>query len=193
MYRLHTICNDSSGRNDYDGPTSTREQELIQRLEEAGDEIEALLRENENLHHLSNELRFQLQKKTKGRLTSSTKAQHQSQTNCQSGNQEYNLLNAVLNDQSRSCEDSESQESEVACVGRKPPFSTAADSRPSKTAYGSRPTTASNRATASQRQSFQRMISRKKKEIEREKTKLQKEKVKIRNWNRKDPSTNPYL
>ena len=51
---------------------------------------------------------------------------------------------------------------------------------------GSRPTAASDRATTSQRQSFQRLLNRKKKEIAVEKTK-------IRNWNVKDPSTNPYL
>ena len=224
-FRLHMMCNSaglsSSGGNNYDDSPTRREQELIQKLEEATDEIEALLIENEKLMMLSNELRFELQQ---------TKSCHQSSsriTNQMRGNNhdetleerhEETILDALLNDQSRSCEESESHESsEVACVGRKPPLSSATDSRPSKTAYvrlstffhldfslvffidcshpyfsmhnfnqGPRPTTASDRATASQRQSFQRLLNRKKKEIAVEKTK-------IRNWNVKDPSSNPYL
>ena len=136
------MCNSAglSGGNNYDDSPTRREQELIQKLEEATDEIEALLIENEKLMMLSNELRFELQQ---------TKSHHQSSsriTNQMSrGNNhdetleerhEETILDAVLNDQSRSCEESESHESsEVACVGRKPPLSSATDSRPSKTAY----------------------------------------------------------
>ena len=141
-FRLHMMCNSAglSGGNNYDDSPTRREQELIQKLEEATDEIEALLIENEKLMMLSNELRFELQQ---------TKSHHQSSsriTNQMSrGNNhdetleerhEETILDAVLNDQSRSCEESESHESsEVACVGRKPPLSSATDSRPSKTAY----------------------------------------------------------
>ncbi|KAL7540310.1 hypothetical protein ACHAXR_011407 [Thalassiosira sp. AJA248-18] len=183
--KLHMMCNRSSVING-NGDTTTREQELIQKLEEATDEIEALLRENEKIMQVSNELRFELQK-TRGELSSRLDSRQLSQPDSQKDTQEYEqtMLDAILNDQSRSC-DSESHESEVACIGRKPPLSSAADYRQSKTAYGSRPTTASNRATNSQRESLQRMLNRKKKEVAVEKTK-------IRNWNVKDPSTNPYL
>ena len=133
-FRLHMMCNNAgvSGGNNYDDSPTRRERELIQKLEEATDEIEALLIENEKLMMLSNELRFELQQ---------TKSHHQSSsriTNQMRGNNhdEETILDAVLNDQSRSCEESESHESsEVACVGRKPPLSSANDSRPSKTAY----------------------------------------------------------
>lgn len=102
----------------------------------------------------------------------------------------------------------------VACIGRKPPLANPTDARPSKTAYvsvsviallclsgncvhlkcltclhftlhqGTRPTTASDRATDSQKQSFQKMVQvRKKQQAETDK---KKEKPIIRNWNRKD-------
>ena len=122
------MCNGISSSNKYDVPT-TREKETIQKLEEATDEIDALLRENEKLMTLSNELRFELQK-TKD--SSSKEPGHPSQTEYQNKTQEneQTLLDAILNDHSRSC-DSESHDSEVACIGRKPPLSSAADYRSS--------------------------------------------------------------
>ena len=125
------MCNDISSSNEYDVPT-IREKEIIQKLEEATDEIDALLRENEKLMTLSNELRFELQK-TKD--SSSTEPGHPPQTEYQNKTQEneQTLLDAILNDHSRSC-DSESHDSEVACIGRKPPLSSAADYRSSKNA-----------------------------------------------------------
>ena len=135
------MCNSAglSGGNNYDDSPTRREQELIQKLEEATDEIEGLFIENEKLMMLSNELRFELQQ-TKSRHQSSSRTPHQMRCNnddktLEEGHEET-ILDALLNDQSRSCEESESHNSlEVACVGRKPPLSSANDSRPSKTAY----------------------------------------------------------
>lgn len=46
------------------------------------------------------------------------------------------LLDAILNDQSQSCEsDGCRQDAQVACIGKKPPMASAANRRPSKTAY----------------------------------------------------------
>ena len=108
-----------------------REQELIQKLEEATYEIEALLTENEKLMKLSNGLRFDLEK-SNGQPFSHENSQQQSELDHQDMTQENEqlILDAMLNDQS-----SESRESEVACFGWKPPMSSASDCRPSKTAY----------------------------------------------------------
>ena len=140
LTRLHTMCNHSgltSKTYEYDTHSTMREQELIQKLEEATDEIEALLGENEKLRKLSNELRFELSNTRKSKLPS---LDPQQDTIGQHINQEHEqeMLDAILNDQSRSC-DSESHDDElaeaVACIGRKPPMSSAADYRPSKTPY----------------------------------------------------------
>ena len=135
------MCNSAglSGGNNYDGSPTRREQELIQKLEEATDEIEALLIENEKLMMLSNELRFELQQ-TKSCHHSSSRITNQMRGNNHDETleerHEETILDALLNDRSRSCDESESHESsEVACVGRKPPLSSATDSRPPKTAY----------------------------------------------------------
>lgn len=125
--------------SDY-GVTTAREKELIQKLEEAADEIEELLQENEKLMILSNELRFELQRRrsqssSPARPGSATQPEHRHES--QSGE----LLDAILNDQSRSCSDSVSQlamlEDDVACVvGQKPPMSSCpADHVPSRNAY----------------------------------------------------------
>lgn len=129
------MCNGSSSSNLINDPTK-REQELIQKLEEATYEIEALLTENEKLMKLSNGLRFDLEK-SNGQPFSHENSQQQSELDHQDMTQENEqlILDAILNDQSRSCCDSESRESEVACIGRKPPMSSASDCRPSKTAY----------------------------------------------------------
>lgn len=129
--RLHIMCNGRSGGNNYDVPTGT-ERELIKRLEEATDEIEVLLAENQQLRKISNELRFELSK-SKDRLSSSTEPMEPPVT-CEQG--DTGMLDAILNDQSRSC-DSQSQDDRevVACIGHRPPVSSAADYRPSRTAY----------------------------------------------------------
>jgi len=210
--RLHETCNIECSSIGDDGPSS-REKELIQRLEEATEEIEALLGENEKLMMLSNELRFKLQTKA-GQSSLPSNLQQTPSMECHDETREYEqaMLEAILTDQStRSC-DSKGHDDylEVACVGRSAPLSNADESRPSKTAYvreilplcvafayelsnsrvlvakGSRPRTASDRTTASQRQSFKRLLGRKKKE-------LSVEKSKIRNWNVKDPTSNPYM
>ena len=145
--RLHMMCNSNglSRGNDYDYQlTSTREQELIQRLEEASDEIEALLRENERLMNTSNELRFELQR-SKSRQSSSSllrlpHRQRVDNTEATLHEHEQEVLDAILNDKSRSDENERHENSvnDVSCiVGRKSPLTTnMAESRvPSKTAY----------------------------------------------------------
>lgn len=139
-HRLHRMCNVSSGSNGYDDPTS-REKEVIRKLEEATDEIEALLAENEKLAKISNELRFELNK-THGRSSSRNDAIRPPSMRGDSETREHEqkILDAIMNDQSRSSASSPSSvknsilESEVTCIGRKPPM-TNADSRPSKTPY----------------------------------------------------------
>lgn len=138
--RLHMMCNGNglSRGNDYDYQlTSTREQELILRLEEASDEIEALLKENERLMDTSNELRFELQR-TKSRQSSSSLLRlphRQARDNTERLHEhEQEVLDAILNDRSKSDEDERHESS--ADVGRKSPLTTnMAESRPSKTAY----------------------------------------------------------
>ena len=139
------MCNNNglSRGNDYDYQlTSTREQELILRLEEASDEIEALLRENERLMNTSNELRFELQRSKSRQSSSSLSRQphRQARDNNETlHGHEQEVLDAILNDRSRGDEDErhESGVDDVACiVGRKSPLTTnMAESRPSKTAY----------------------------------------------------------
>lgn len=120
-------------------PTTTaREQELIQKLEEATDEIESLLRENKKLMMLSNELRFELQReRSKSPLVSHLYDDRQDETTGREKcHDDQSVLDAVLNDQSRSNCDNESQDTpEVACIGSKPPLSSRVDYLPSKTAY----------------------------------------------------------
>ncbi len=140
LLRLHGLCNNGLGTNayEYDNNATMREQELIQKLEDATDEIEVLLGENEKLRKLSNELRFELSNNRNCKLSSL----EQHPTNSLHENQEHEqeMLDAILNDQSRSCESESHDElaEAVACIGRKPPMSSASDSRPSKTAYVSR-------------------------------------------------------
>ena len=124
------MCNTSPGNNDYDF-FSGREKELIQKLEEATDEIESLLVENDKLSRLSNGLRFELNK-TKPSSSSLTTRSVDSEPLAN----EQTMLDAILNDQSRSCESERSRDyEEVACIGRKPPLVSVTNSRPSKTAY----------------------------------------------------------
>lgn len=132
--RLHMMCNGRSGGNNYDVPTRA-ERELIKRLEEATDEIEVLLAENQTLTNVSNELRFELSKSKEHRLSSRTDPLDPP-INCPCSGYQETMLDAIMNDQSRSC-DSQSQDDRevVACIGHKPPVSSAADYRPSRTAY----------------------------------------------------------
>lgn len=170
--RLHTMCNGSSGRNDYDDEPTHRERELILRLEESTDEIEALLTENEKLAKISNELRFEHQF-TSGSTRDEVKNRFQ----------EQEMLDAIMNDQSRSCDSERSSPnnsrkihvSKVTCVGTKHPLAAKAVERKAAPVIKKVD------------------IDRKKKEITRKKKEIAIEKAKIRNWNVKDPTTNPYL
>ena len=123
------MCNGISPNAAYDAPTA-REKELIQKLEEATGEIEALLIENEKLMALSNELRFEVQQTRESRHAPPTRDGEETE---ETNEYEQAMLAAILNDQSRSC-DSESHESEVACIGRKPPLTSAVECRRSKNA-----------------------------------------------------------
>jgi hypothetical protein len=186
--RLHRMCNGSSGRNDYDDEPTHRERELILKLEEATDEIEALLSENEKLAKISNELRFELWN-SNDRFTTEkedTKS-HLTRNDVKNRFQEHEMLDAIMNDQSRSCDSEHSSPnnsrkkmhvSKVTCVGTKPPLAKAVEARPSKTLPPVRKKVD---------------IDRKKKEIAKKKKEFAIEKAKIRNWNVKDPTTNPYL
>eukprot|EP01082_Thalassiosira_pseudonana_P008552 g7331.t1 g7331 contig24:379800-382481(+) len=168
--RLRSRCMQLSPSTNWDDPheddfgLSVREQELIQKLEESTDEIESLLNERDMLIHHSNEIKQELQWFKDRYLTSNASlVEVGTPTACHNGQRhEQHMLDAILNDQSKSY-DSESNATpennfRVACIGRKPPLANPTDARPSKTAYGTRPTTASDRATDSQKQSFQKMV-----------------------------------
>lgn len=177
--RLHRMCNGSSGRNDYDDEPTHRERELILRLEDSTNEIEALLTENEKLAKISNELRFELlNMNSDDRFTSGS-----SRDEVKNRFQEQEMLDAIMNDQSRSCGSERSSPnnsrkihvSKVTCVGTKPPLAAKAVERKAPPVIKKVD------------------IDRKTKEIARKKKEIAIEKAKIRNWNVKDPTTNPYL
>ncbi|EJK52706.1 hypothetical protein THAOC_27986 [Thalassiosira oceanica] len=178
---LITLQLDDNNKGRINNTSCLREQELIQRLEETTDEVEALLRENDRLLRLSNELRTKLlQYKPSPRPSASSSADaglpHL-------GTVAYpSLDDAILAETSiGNIDDVEEQSVQQACVvGRKPPLANSnPDSRPSRTAYGGFmpdiSTSASGRATESQLEALRKMISRKKKELVVEK--------RIRNWN----------
>mmetsp|Transcript_10224 Transcript_10224/g.22732 ORF Transcript_10224/g.22732 Transcript_10224/m.22732 type:complete len:153 (-) Transcript_10224:348-806(-) len=131
-----TMYNASSGSNEYNHVPTMRENELIQKFEEASDEIENLLKVNEKRMKLFNELRFELQK-SKGQLSSRMESLQPSETYNRSRKKEYDrsMLDAILNGQSRSCGSESHDDSVVECIGQKPPLSSAAECRPFKTAY----------------------------------------------------------
>ena len=88
------MCNAGSQVNETEGPTA-REKELIQRLEEATDEIDALLKEKAKLIKLSNESKFQL---TSCAESFSSSPEHDVQSHADE--YEQALLDEILNDQS---------------------------------------------------------------------------------------------
>lgn len=117
--------------NDRISPTP-REQELILNLEEATDEIETLIVERDKLFTLSNRLKNELKcAKEQRHYHSSASPQsrvHSDYTDDSVvGNSDNNLMNAILNDMSRSfdgeyqtaCSD---ENAIVACFGKKPPL-----------------------------------------------------------------------
>ncbi|KAL7447070.1 hypothetical protein ACHAXM_010741 [Skeletonema potamos] len=151
---------------------SMQEQRLISRLEEATYEIEELLQERDQLMKLSNELKFELQQanqKAHKSISTSNMREHEPRTHEDEGAGQ--ILDAILNDFSASYDGESHEESEaVACIGTKPPTG--------NTTNISRPKTATDRATSSQKESYQRML----KSIKKKQAALQKEKAKIRNW-----------
>ena len=125
--------------------TSYREQELVQRLEEATDEIEALLNERDELLTLVNGTR--MNNKPTRRDDPVNRVQEQF-TRCRFSNEkettaknETQLMHAILNDTSRSYDgQNESTTSSkynglVACFGKKPPLSNVTNFRPSRNGY----------------------------------------------------------
>ena len=189
---------------------------MIQNLEEATVEIETLLAENEKLAKISNELRYELNV-IKGQRTSQ---QPSLRDDGKVREHEQKMLDAIMNDHSASCGSSlcsprnDRLESEVTCIGRKPPMTNAAELRPSKTANvrtmmplytkpiicGDKLTFFYNRILPNSSHNIQTFrpttasyIERKKQEIAKKKKKIASEKAKIRNWNVKDRTTNPYL
>lgn len=126
------------------GGPNEREQELIQKLEEATDEIETLLNERDRLVNVSNKLKYELQQ-TNAMLSSRNECETAPLQTITSPRKNRNhlhdqaMLDVILNDQSNSYDSESHDESEnysrVACIGMKPPLSNGADVRPSKSAY----------------------------------------------------------
>jgi len=102
---------------------SMQEQQLISRLEEATDEIDALLQERDQLMKLSNELKFELQQaKQKVHQSSLTSYMREHEPRAQEDEGAGQILDAILNDFSASYDGESHEESEaVACIGMKPP------------------------------------------------------------------------
>jgi hypothetical protein len=125
-----------------------REQELILSLEEASDEIEALIEQRDKLLSLSNRLENEL-KWIKEQRHSRSSSQHQFHLHSADHDKvvvknDKNLMNAILNDLSRSFDGenqaASSEESAiVACFGTKPPLLSVSNLRPSKNAHVSQP------------------------------------------------------
>ena len=122
--RHESLTNTSSsqypGKQSNGDVPSMQEQQLISRLEEATDEIDALLQERDQLMKLSNELKFELQlanQQIQASVTNHTMGQELARDEGSTG-----MLDAILNDFSAS-HDGESQEESgvVACIGKKPP------------------------------------------------------------------------
>ena len=111
------------------GTPSVHEQQLISQLEEASEEIDTLLQERDQLMKLSNELKFELHQAlstNEGQKRSSTRSlnegQQQSRLEPQEDEAAGHILDAILNDFSAaSCDGESHEESEVACIGMKPP------------------------------------------------------------------------
>ncbi|KAL3783167.1 hypothetical protein HJC23_001517 [Cyclotella cryptica] len=130
--------------NNNTGPT-LREKELILNLEEASDEIEALIEEREELLTLSNRLKNEL-KWIKERQIYHSSASPQSHLHSAYHDDAFvlkndeNIMNAILNDMSRSFDgethaDSSDENAIVACFGKKPPLLRASNFRPSQNAH----------------------------------------------------------
>jgi hypothetical protein len=128
----------SPPQEDPNHSASIREQELIQKLEEAFDEIDGLIEERDNLLKMCNFL------KDERRLIDDDQSEICSRPRyvCQQANRtlkvnnDKHLMSAILNDMSGSF-DGESQTASsarlgnkaVACFGNRPPITVASDSR----------------------------------------------------------------
>ena len=117
---LHGSSHPLARQNNEDVP-SMHEQQLISRLEEATDEIDALLQERDQLMKLSNELKFELQQanqQIQSRITSNTIQEPCVQEDEGTGQ----ILDAILSDFSASYDgESHGEPEAVACIGTKPP------------------------------------------------------------------------
>ena len=115
---LNHTSQPSGIRNNGDVP-SMQEQHLISRLEEASDEIDALLEERDQLMKLSNELKFELQQANQKVQSNSTSYMKERAQEDEGAGQ---ILDAILNDFSASHDGESQEESEaVACIGTKLP------------------------------------------------------------------------
>eukprot|EP00986_Skeletonema_menzelii_P020758 scaffold32217_cov143-Skeletonema_menzelii.AAC.2 len=115
-------CQYPGKQNNGDVP-SMQEQQLISRLEEASDEIDALLQERDQLVKLSNELKFELQQanqQSKSSMASHTMGQELVVQKDEGTSGQ--ILDAILNDFNASYDGESHEEPEaVACIGQKPP------------------------------------------------------------------------
>ena len=122
-----------------------REQELIEKLEEASDEIETLLDERDKLLTLSSRLKRELQwakEQYQGYSSDSPRScadvvspRNRRSETALTGH-EKNLMNAILGDLSRKSQTTKSADKPiVACFGKKPPMARAPDAISSKTGY----------------------------------------------------------
>lgn len=112
---------------------TSREQELIQKLEEATSEIEILVEERNELLVLSGLNNDIIIAGRDHHVTSSIPQQRQYATT-NSGNNDRNLMSAILNDLSRDgdSETTHSVNNVVACFGNRPPRANASELKPSK-------------------------------------------------------------
>ena len=126
-----------SRENAIDKTSSLRERELIKRLEETTDEVEVLIRENDHLLRLSNDLRTKLlQCKPSSRLWNASSSADTGFLRRPSSVADRSLDDAILAETSMgNIDDVEEQSVQQACVvGGKPPLVAGnADSRPSRT------------------------------------------------------------
>lgn len=132
---LHVYHSDTN--KELDNSASIREQELVQKLEEAADEIEALLEERDRLLTLSNDLKAELQCADKRSRQANTSSLWYKDAIVEDN---QILVSAILDDLSRSC-DGESipriseDKPVVACFGAKHPLSDSSNYASSKCGY----------------------------------------------------------
>ena len=125
--RQESVENTSNRQNRGDLP-SIQEQQLISRLEEATDEIDALLTERNQLMKLSNELKFQLEQANEKSSTCQISNESEKAPCAQEEEGAGEMLDEILNDFSASCDGESHEEPDaVACIGMKLPTGTTSD------------------------------------------------------------------